>query len=128
MAVIDITRVPLHQQSNREIYKGNQQDIHSKTQHDANRVQISWDMQQISECIFLSSTWCKFDLDTANVVGISVSLGLRQKPSDKALLLAITFTTFKCIVSASVTDGVLVCFVVTVQWWRHRTHHDVTEA
>ena len=31
-------------------------------------------------------------------------------------------------VSASVTKGVLICYVVTVHWWRHRTHYDVTEA
>ena len=24
--------------------------------------------------------------------------------------------------------GALVCFVVSVHWWRHRTHYDVTEA
>ena len=59
---------------------------------------------------------------------ISVSLGFRQKPSDTALLSVIALTTFNCIVSASVTKGVLVCFVVTVHWWRHRTHYDVTEA
>ena len=74
---------------------------------------------------FLSST---FDPHTANLVGISVSLGFRQKPSDTALLLAITFTTFKCIASAPVTEGVLVRFVVIVQWWRHKTHYDVTDA
>ena len=52
----------------------------------------------------------------------------RQKPSDTALLSVIALTTFKCIVNASVTKGALVCFVVTVHWWRHRTHYDVTKA
>ena len=37
----------------------------------------------------------------------------RQKASDTALLSVIALTTFNCIVSASVTKGVLVCFVVT---------------
>ena len=77
--------------------------------------------------IGLSSTWREFDPNTAYVVCISVSLGFRQKPSDTALLSVIALTTFKCIVSASVTKGALVCFVVTVHWWRHRTHYDVTE-
>ena len=77
---------------------------------------------------FLSSTLPEIDPDTAYVVCISVSLGFRQKPSDTALLSVIALTTFNCIVSASVTKGVLVCFVVTVHWWRHRTHYDVTEA
>ena len=45
-----------------------------------------------------------------------------------ALLSVTTLTTFKCIASASVTKGVLACFVVTVHWWCHRTHFDVTEA
>ena len=76
----------------------------------------------------LSSTLPEIDPDTAYVVCISVSLGFRQKPSDTALLSVIALTTFNCIVSASVTKGVLVCFVVTVHWWRHRTHYDVTEA
>ena len=31
------------------------------------------------------------------------------------------------VVSASVTKGELVCFVVTGHWWRHRTHYDVTK-
>ena len=78
--------------------------------------------------ITLSSTLPEIDPDTAYVVCISVSLGFRQKPSDTALLSVIALTTFNCIVSASVTKGVLVCFVVTVHWWRHRTHYDVTEA
>ena len=77
---------------------------------------------------YLSSTLPEIDPDTAYVVCISVSLGFRQKPSDTALLSVIALTTFNCIVSASVTKGVLVCFVVTVHWWRHRTHYDVTEA
>ena len=76
----------------------------------------------------LSSTLPEIDPDTAYVVCISVSLGFRQKPSDTALLSVIALTTFNCIVSASVTKGVLVCFVVTVHWWHHRTHYDVTEA
>ena len=59
---------------------------------------------------------------------ISVSLGFRQKPSDTALLSVIALTTFNCIVSASVTKGALFCFVVTVHWWRHKPHYDVTEA
>ena len=62
------------------------------------------------------------------MVCISVSLGFRQKPSDTALLWVIALTTFNCIVSASVTKDALVCFVVTVHWWRHITHYDVTEA
>ena len=78
--------------------------------------------------IYLSSTLPEIDPDTAYVVCISVSLGFRQKPSDTALLSVIALTTFNCIVSASVTKGVLVCFVVTVHWWRHRTHYDFTEA
>ena len=76
----------------------------------------------------LSSTLPEIDPDTAYVVCISVSLGFRQKPSDTALLLVIALTTFNCIVSASVTKGALICFVVTVHWWRHGTHYDVTEA
>ena len=80
------------------------------------------------ESTILSSTLPEIDPDTAYVVCISVSLGFRQKPSDTALLSVIALTTFNCIVSASVTKGVLVCFVVTVHWWRHRTHYDVTEA
>ena len=51
-----------------------------------------------------------------------------QNPSDTALLSVISLTTFNCIVSASITKGALVCFVVTVHWWRHKTHYDVTEA
>ena len=62
------------------------------------------------------------------MVCISVSLGFRPKPNDTALLSVIALTTFKCIVSASVTKSALVCFVVTVHWWRHRTHYDVTKA
>ena len=83
-----------------------------------------------SNCVYvhLSSTLPEIDPDTAYVVCISVSLGFRQKPSDTALLLVIALTTFNCIVSASVTKNALVCFVVTVHWWRHRTHYDVTEA
>ena len=50
------------------------------------------------------------------------------KKSDMALLSVIALTKFKCIVSASVTKGALVCFVVSVHWWRHITHYDVTEA
>ena len=84
---------------------------------------ILWEMY-----VVLSSTLPEIDPDTAYVVCISVSLGFRQKPSDTALLSVIALTTFNCIVSASVTKGVLVCFVVTVHWWRHRTHYDVTEA
>ena len=76
----------------------------------------------------LSSTLPEIDPDTAYVVSISVSLGFRQKPSDTALLSVIALTTFNCVVSASVTKGALVCFVVPVHWWRHRTHYDVTEA
>ena len=76
----------------------------------------------------LSSTLPEIDPDTAYVVCISVSLGFRQKPSDTALLSVIALTTFNCIVSASVTKGALVCFVVTVHWWLHRTHYDVTVA
>ena len=75
--------------------------------------------------ICLSTTLSEIDPDITYVVCISVSLGFRQKPSDTAL---IALTTFNCIVSASVTKGALVCFVVTVHWWRHRTHYDVTEA
>ena len=77
---------------------------------------------------YLSSTLSEIDPDTAYVVFISVSIGFRQKPSDTALLSVIGLTTFKCIVSAPVTKGALVCFVVTMHWWRHRTHYDVTEA
>ena len=77
---------------------------------------------------FLSSTLPDIDPDTAYVICISVSLGFRQKPSDTALLSVIALTTFNCIVNASVTKGALVCFVMTVHWWRHRTHCDVTEA
>ena len=84
--------------------------------------------QPIYIYIHLSSTLPEIDADTAYVVCISVSLGFRQKPSDTALLSVIALTTFNCIVSASVTKGALVCFVVTVHWWRHRTHYDVTEA
>ena len=51
-----------------------------------------------------------------------------SKTNDTALLSVIALTTFNCIVSASVTKGALVCSVVTVHWWRHRTHYDVTEA
>ena len=76
----------------------------------------------------LSSTLPEIDPDTAYVVCISVSLGFRKKPSDTALLSVIALTTFNCIVSASVTKGALVCLVVIVHWWRHRTHYDVTEA
>ena len=78
--------------------------------------------------VVLSSTLPEIDPDTAYVVCISVSLGFRQKPSDTALLSVIALTTFNCIVSASATKEALVCLVVTVHWWRHRTHHDVTEA
>ena len=78
--------------------------------------------------IHLSSTLPEIDSDTAYVVCISVSLGFRQKPSDTALLSIIALTMFNCIVSASVTKAALVCFVVTVHWWHHRTHYDVTEA
>ena len=85
-----------------------------------------WPQQM--DYLHLSSTLPEIDPDTAYVVCISVSLGFRQKPSDTALLSVIALTTFNCIVSASVTKGVLVCFVVTVHWWRHRTHYDVTEA
>ena len=81
----------------------------------------------IHRYIYLSSTWREFDPNTAYVVCISVSLGFRQKPSDTALLSVIALTKFKYIVSASVTKGALVCFVVTVHWWRHRICYDVTE-
>ena len=50
-----------------------------------------------------------------------------SKTSDTALLLVIALTTFQCIISASITKGALVCFVVTVHWWRHKTHYHVTE-
>ena len=76
----------------------------------------------------LSSTLPEIDPDTAYVVCISVSLVFRQKPSDTTLLSVIALTTFNCIVSASVTKGALVCFVVPVHWCRHRTHYDITEA
>ena len=76
----------------------------------------------------LSSTYREFDPDTAYMVCISVSLGFRQKPSDTAVLSVIALTMFKCFVSASVTKCALVCFVLTVYWWRHKTHYDVTEA
>ena len=76
----------------------------------------------------LSSTLPKINPDTAYVVCISVSLGFRKKPSDASLLSVIALTTFNCIVRASVTKVVLVCFVMTVHWWRHGTHYDVTEA
>ena len=76
----------------------------------------------------LSSTLPEIDPDTAYVVCISVSLGFRQKPSDTALLSVIALTTFNCIVSASVTKGTLVCFVMIVHWWRHITQYDVTDA
>ena len=79
--------------------------------------------------ICLSSTLPEIDPDTAYVVCISVSLVFFcQKLSDTALLSVIALTTFNCIVSASVTKGALVRFVVTVHWWRHRTHYDVTAA
>ena len=78
--------------------------------------------------VYLSSTLPEIDPNTAYVVCISVSLGFRQKPSDTALLSAIALTTCNCTVSAPVTKGVLVCFVVTVHWWRNITHYDVTEA
>ena len=78
--------------------------------------------------IHLSSALPEIDPDTAYVVCISVSFGFRQKLSDKALLSVIALTTFNCIVSASVTKGALVCFVVTVHWWRHGPHYDITEA
>ena len=81
----------------------------------------------ILKYVALSSTLTEIDPDTAYVVCISVSLGFRQKPSDTALLSVIALITFNCIVSAPVTNGALVCFVVTVHWWRHRTHYDVTE-
>ena len=81
-----------------------------------------------SKISFLSSTLPKIDPDTDYVVCISVSHDFRQKPSDTALLSVIVLTTFNCIASASVTKDALVCFVVTVHWWRHRTHYDVTEA
>ena len=74
----------------------------------------------------LSSTSPEIDTGTAYVVCISVSLGFRKKPSDTALLSVIALTTFNCFVSASVTA--LVCFVVTVHWWRHITHYDVTKS
>ena len=76
----------------------------------------------------LSSTLPEIDPDTAYVICISVSLGFCQKPSDTALLLEIALTTFNCTVSTSVNKGALVCLVVIVHWWRHRTHYDVTEA
>ena len=86
----------------------------------------------IAKCTYisqiLSSSLPEIDPDTAYVVCIYVSLGFRQKPSDKALLSVIALTTFNCIVSAPVTKGALVCFVATVHWWRHRNHYDVTEA
>ena len=50
-----------------------------------------------------------------------------KKTSDVALLSAIALTAFKCIASASITQGALVCFDLTVHWWRHITHYDVTE-
>ena len=62
----------------------------------------------------LSSNLPEIDPDTAYVVCIFVSLGFRQKPSDTALLSVIALTTFNCTVSASVTWGPLVCFVMTV--------------
>ena len=76
----------------------------------------------------LSSTLPEIDPDTAYLVCISVSFGFRQQPSDTALFSVIALTTFNCIVSASITKGALFCFVVTVHWWRHRTHYDFTEA
>ena len=76
----------------------------------------------------LSSTWCGFDPNTANMVCISVSLGFHKKTSDMALFSVIALTTFKCIVRASVTKGALICFVVTVHWWCHRNHYDITGA
>ena len=76
----------------------------------------------------LSSTLPEIDPDAAYVVCISVSLGFRKKPSDTPKLSVIALTMFNCIVSASVTKGALVCFVVTVNWWRQGTHYDVTEA
>ena len=88
-------------------------------------------LQNIVVCNLNPTVTCtlrEFDPDTAYVVCTSVSLGFRQKPSDTALLSVIAFTTFKYIFSASVTKGVLVFFVVTVHWWRYRTHYDVTKA
>ena len=61
------------------------------------------------------------------MICISVSLGFRQKPNDTALLLIIALTMFKCIVGTLATKGALICFVVTVHWWHHRTHYDITE-
>ena len=85
-------------------------------------------LMYVTEWYILSSTLPEIDPDTAYVVCISVSLGFRKKTSDTALLSVIALTTFNCIVNASVTKGALVCFVVPVHWWRHRTHYDVTEA
>ena len=68
----------------------------------------------IQDSATLSSTLPEIYPDTAYVVCISVSLGFRHKPSDTALLSVIALTTFNCIVSASVTKGALVCYVVTV--------------
>ena len=86
-------------------------------------------MQNSKQMSFnLSSTLPDIDPDTAYVGCISVSLGFRQKPSDTALLSVIVLITFNCIVSASVTKGAIVCVFVTVHWWRHRTHYDVTAA
>ena len=76
----------------------------------------------------LSSTWREFDPDTAYVVCISVSLGFRQKPSDTALFSVIALTAFNSIIVASGTRDALVCFAVTVHWWRQRTHYDVIRA
>ena len=75
---------------------------------------IDGKFEYIALNVHLSSTWREFDPDTANVVCISVSLGFRQKTSDTALFSVIALTTFKCIVRASVTKSVLVCFVVTL--------------
>ena len=72
----------------------------------------------LNNIVNLSSTLPEIGTDTAYVVYLSVSLGFRKKTSDTALLSVISLTTFNCIVSASVTKGALVCFVVTVHWWR----------
>ena len=60
---------------------------------------------------YIARIWPRYSLRGLH---ISIPLVFRQKPSDTALLSVIALTTFRCTVSASVTKGALVCFVVNV--------------
>ena len=53
---------------------------------------------------------------------------LYRRPGDMALFSVIASTTFKCIIRPLVIKGVLLCRVLSVHWWRPRTHYDVTDA